>query len=285
MVASTFGLVSLAGASTRPAGTSIKGVSVYGAASPEALEAGSAKTSSFTVTVTKNGKPDAGVAVTINVADIINENDHFHVCSTAFVAFLESRSGGTGPEHKTAVVGKTNKKGQLTFFKYLAAGVLPGSFCVVYGGILGATGISTLPKDRGLGASATAPGEDFYFVICQGNPADDVYSISQSAAATGVHTAGPNDKFTMTVKDESGAPVNADDTMFVTEVHSVYQSCGNPGPVSVLPAPSPTAYTGTNGLSVINYKPSTTVGTCKVTAQEADTMQMSNTVKITQSTP
>lgn len=283
MVASTFGLINMAGASTRPAATSIKGVSVYGAASPEAVEAGSSKTSTFTVTVTKNGKPDAGVAVTINVADIINENEHFHVCSSAFVAFLQSRAGGG--ERKTAVVGKTNKKGQLTFFKYLAGGVLPGSFCIVYGGILGATGVSTLPKDRGLGALAKAPGEDFYFVICQGNPADDVYSISQVAAATDVHTSGPNDKFTLTVKNESDAPVGGDDTMFFSEVHSVYQSCGDPGPVLVLPAPAGTAYTGATGVAEIDYKPSTTVGTCKVIAQEADTEQMSNTVKITQSTP
>jgi hypothetical protein len=154
--------------------------------------------------------------------------------------------------------------------------VKPGTFCVIYGGILGAPGIS-------LSANGKVPsnvGEDFYQAIAQTNPADDPYTISQSAASTAVHTSGPKDKFTLTVT-HGAAQIEGDPTIFVTEVYSEYWSCGYENPLA--PPGDLTGPSNPNGTAYLNYEPSPTVGTCKVTAQEADTGSTSNVVTIHQS--
>ncbi len=262
----------LAGAATRPAVTSIKGVLAYGTASPEAVETGSTTPSTITFSVRKYGKAYGGVAVTLNYADL-NYEANLGDCSKPWVLTIEQKFPG-------GKVGKTNAQGQLTLpVRYVAQTVQPGSFCVLYGGILGGTGLSIVPKGTGTVRQHAAVGENFYVVICQMNPADDPYVITQSAAHLTVATGGPHDPFTLTVKKTvGGVAVSGDNTIFYDMVHSVYQSCGNPSPTA-----PPGSNTNGTGHSTIAYVPSTTKGTCKVTAQEADTGQFSNVVKITQS--
>lgn len=268
--ASTVGLVAVAGATTRPTSTSIKGVSVYGAASPEVVKANSDSKVVLTVTVLKNGKADAGIAVTLNMSDLQYEANHGD-CSLTFYKSLDQR-------YPSGKVGKTNTKGQLKLGNYGAEGVSPGSFCVLYGGILGASGVSIVPKGTATVLHHATKGEDFYLVVCQTNPADDPYVITQSAAHLTVTTGGPHDPFSLVVKKTTGgSPVDNDNTIFYLEVHSTYQSCGNPNPTA-----PPGADTNSGGDATIDYLPSTTAGTCKVTAQEADTGSTSNVVKITQ---
>lgn len=269
---STIGLIAVAGATTRPASTSIKGVSAYGAASPEVVKADSNSKVVFTITVLKNGKADAGIAVTLNMSDLQYEANHGD-CSPVFYEALSTR-------YPSGKVGKTNTKGQLKLGEtYFASGVTPGSFCVLYGGILGASGVSIVPKGTATVLQHATKGEDFYLVVCQTNPADDPYVITQSAAHLSVATGGPHDPFSLVVKKTSGGPpVGGDNTIFYLEVHSTYQSCGNPNPTA-----PPGANTNSGGDATIDYLPSTTAGTCKVTAQEADTGSTSNVVKITQS--
>ncbi len=275
VAASTVGFIPTAGAAARPATTSIKGVSVYGAASPEAISANNTKTAQLTVTVKKYGKPYAGVVVTLNMADLKYEAQQQHVCSVVFYESLLAR-------FPYGRIGKTNTKGQVTIAGgYRASNVKPGSFCLVIGGILGSLGPNIVPSGTGTVKQRVPVGEGFTMVVCQTNPlyANDPNAISQQANQTSVHVSGPHDPFALTVLDD-GTPVSADPTIFYLEVHSTWQSCGSP-----LPIYPPGAATDVNGHATINYVPSTTVGTCQVTAQEADYGAISNMVKITQTTP
>jgi hypothetical protein len=80
------------------------------------------------------------------------------------------------------------------------------------------------------------------------------------------------------VKRSNGSAAYPDTTIFFNEVYSTWNSCGIQDPL-----PPPGAPTYASGNAFINYEPSTTAGTCKVTSQEADTGILSNnTVTITQ---
>jgi hypothetical protein len=254
---SIVGIASLAGASTHPlsaARASTKGVIVTTAASPEVVVAGASGTPvSLTVTIY------------LNAADLVDEQGD---CSATFVNAL------TASVKVGAAAGETNSKGVFTLpIKYEASAVTPGSFCVIYGGILGGKGLALHGKETG---KTKEVGVNFAIVICQTNPADDPYTISQSAAHTSVATGGPSDKFTLTVKKDS-TPIDDDSTIFYDEDYSTWNSCGLSNPL-----PPPGSDTNGSGISTIGYEPSTTAGTCKVTAQEADTGSTSNVVKITQ---
>jgi hypothetical protein len=262
LATSIVGIVNLAAAATNPRTTATKGVIVTTAASPEVVTAGSTTQVSLTVTVMKNDKPDAKVAVTLNTTDLLYEEGD---CAAPFVVAMIEANGK---------VGVTNSRGQLTIAdKYVATNVDPGSFCVIYGGILGGTGISLNGKETG---TTKTVGINFAIVICQTNPADDPYTITQSATHTTVTTGGPKDNFTLTVK-KVATPIANDSTIFFDEVYSTWNSCGLSNPL-----PPPGVKTSVAGVATIGYEPSTTVGTCKVTAQEADTGTLSNLVKITQ---
>jgi hypothetical protein len=272
------GLSNLASAATHPSttSTSIKGVVITSTAKPQVVEAGSNTTVTITVTVTKNRKPDRAVLVSLNLLDLQYQASTFSDCSKAFVNQVEAKNEKL----------LTNAKGQVTI-KYNALGVTPGSFCVIYGGILGATGVNVVPKGAGAGAAPhTAKGENFFQVIAQTNPADDPYTISASAAHTTVTTSGPNDKFTLTVKN-GGNPIEGDNTIFYSLkwniTGGVYDSCGLPNPAS--PPGANTGPSNPNGIAYINYVPSTDAGKCAVTAQEADTGATSNTITIKQNNP
>jgi hypothetical protein len=274
-----FGLSNLASAATHAsASTSIKGVVVTSTAKPQVVVAGSNTKVTITITVTKNKKPDKGILVGLNTADLKYEASQYRDCATAFVNQVLAR------DQKLT----TNAKGQVSI-TYNALNVTPGSFCIIYGGILGAAGVNVVPKGGGgtdVVSSNTAKGESFFQVIAQTNPADDPYTISQAAAHTTVDTSGPNDKFTLTVKN-GGNPVNADNTIFYSLQWNIpggtYNSCGLSNP-----AAPPGANTGPSnpaGIAYINYVPSTDAGKCKVIAQEADTGSTSNVVTITQNHP
>jgi hypothetical protein len=258
-------VASIAGATSSPRVVSTKGVVVTTSATPEVVKAGSTTVSTLKVTVLKNKLPYPNVAVFINTLDLQKESIAKD-CSPAFVQSVLAHSS-------SGRLGVTNSKGQLTLSeKYTPSNVAPGRFCVLYGGILGSHGINLTTKPV-----MPTTGVSFAIVICETNPADDPYSITQHAAHTSVVKGGPADRFTLTVTKVGPAPVSADKTIFFSEIYSAWNSCGLPNPLN-----PPGANTNVSGISYINYLPSTTVGTCKVVSQEADTGTKSVSLTISQ---